>query len=753
MTVIRRNPVTRATAWFLTLAMTLPMLLVGGVNASAQAQQRIKVVVADFIDKATGKVDDISRNAASAVYDELTNTGQTRFDPISRAEMLKTAASIRLDVPSSPDAPTYYSQQELVQIAKAAGAEAILTGEVIGNTSKRKGGNPSVGISVNLTDVASLEQINGGISIAEAKPLPGQALSPEELSINAASKAAVDVVRQMVSRQLVSATVLNTVSELVVLNRGLRDGIKNGDEMVVLREDANGVRTKQARIKVARAYPTDSEAEIVELGGGIRPEDIARVVYRAPYVLAVGGPIPTTANRSVNFSAIGRTLSVIGLGVLVAAAGRGGQTSVTNVTAEASSENDTPIVRISFANNIFGDANVLQYKIFRNPDFPFSPTLGSTGNNGGGNNGGGANTTTGGLPIGTTTSTLRSYTDRPSPYFPYANGASVYTGGTASSSTGGGGNNNGGGNNGGGGGNSGCTVITPAVTTNTGFTPGRTYTYLITAVILRQSVVSGGSTGGNTGGGNNGGGNNGGGNNGGGNNGGGNNGGGNNGGGNNSGGTQCIESDPVPSGIATPISPVILSTPTDNQTLNITQFSPTFVSRAGADIFQLEISTDRSFTNPNLIFRRQILSTSPNGETPQNLPAAVDLTTVQELLNDATFLNYVKNGGNSPILYFRIGARHDEDQPGPVHWISKSSSDSDRTFRFVYSRINRFTGAPLPPPNPGRAASLLNRQRTAARSRNAPLPLPGETANGAAITQNRMPSIQDILTGRGRRRP
>jgi hypothetical protein len=234
-------------------------------------------------------------------------------------------------------------------------------------------------------------------------------------------------------------------------------------------------------------------------------------------------------------------------------------------------------------------------------------------------------------------------------------------------------------------------------------------------------------------------------------------GGGNGGGsGNGTGNTECIETDPVQSGFATPLLPVVLTSPTNqNGSIDLTTFDPKFASRTGADVFQLEISTDRTFKNPSRIFKVQITSTAPNSEgVTQGLPSTINLSTATELLADPTFAAFVASSATgsatTPTLFWRVGARHDEDSPGPIHWISQNPSDPDRTFRYVYSQPFSFTPAPLPPPPPGRLASKLNRIYSGKAINR--IPLPGDTSATRGITQQRVLTPQEILTGGGRGR-
>ncbi|HZO86936.1 MAG TPA: hypothetical protein VFB38_01255, partial [Chthonomonadaceae bacterium] len=196
------------------------------------------------------------------------------------------------------------------------------------------------------------------------------------------------------------------------------------------------------------------------------------------------------------------------------------------------------------------------------------------------------------------------------------------------------------------------------------------------------------------------------------------------------------------------------------QTINISSFDPTWTSQIGADVFQVEISTDRTFSNPSRIFRiGPIFSTAPNAAgVTQRLPSTVNLTTATELLNDTAFANFVTNAAttNPPQLFWRVGARHDSDQPGPVNWVSRNPKDADRTFRFVYSPVQSFTPAPGPPAPPGtpgsRAAAILNR-KGATRAAGTPLPLPGDSPAGRLFGQKRALTLRDLLLGpRGGRR-
>ena len=754
MKVIRRSPVTRATAWVLTVALILPTVVVGRA-AKAQDQQVLKVVIADTVNKASGASKTLGINATAAISTELAASGLGKFNVVSTTEVRNEATNAGLKVPSNPSAPYNFSDTEWLRIAKNLGADAIVTSEVGATKAPGKAGGVNVAITVALKDVASNTFTSGGSGSITEYARPGESVSMDELLTKGVSDAALKAVRDVLSHSVVSGTVLNITGEQVIINRGLRDGIKVGDKVQILRDAGNGSRFAVGEIRVLRAYATDSEAVVVSNTGGISPEDVARVVYTSPVVIApiAGAALPTqkspikenVSHSSLSMSAIGGTLAVIGVGVLLAAANKGGQVSVTDLTAEPTSQANGGAVLVRWRDNIFGQGNVQQYKIYREPDFPYV----SVGTSGNGNGGGTTSTTNVAYPVAVRAGVDHSYLDLPSPNFSYANGGQILVGasngGLGSSGASSGGSNSGNNNN-----NSTGSIAAPA-TLDTGFTPGKSYLYQVTAIILRQ-IPSSGSTNGSGGGIGGGGGGIGGG--------GGNNGGGGNGNGNgsgNSGGSEYIETDPAVSATTTPVTPVAMSTPTAAAgNVNVRQFAPTWLSSVGADVFQIEISLDRLFKTPSLVYQSGlIVSTAPyaNGVT-QTVPAPIDLSVIPQLLANPSFAAFVAqtsgSSPTSPLIYWRVGARHDEDNPGPVNWITNNSTDSDRSFRFVYPLPQYFTAAPGPPAPPtSKVARALNALYT---NRGLLAPGVGGSSNSRGSAGSRVLSPQDILTGRGRTR-
>ena len=290
------------------------------------------------------------------------------------------------------------------------------------------------------------------------------------------------------------------------------------------------------------------------------------------------------------------------------------------VIAEAMSNAKGASIRIRWAARAFGTVAPQQIQLFRLPDFPAS-IGGGSGNGGGGGGGGGIGPAN--IPVAVGTPDLTEVDDHPSPFFPAASGVPLLMPGS-----------------------NGCVsaLFPPGI--DTGFQPGMTYRYLLSAVGIKNASAA------------------------------------------------CVQAEPTISGMATPIVPVPLTLPADkSMRVDLHQFAPAFTGRKGADLFQVEVSMDRSFKTPSRIFIQQIFSSSPNADGAAESVLPVDLTLRPELLADPVFANFVHHvaGAAVPTLYWRVGARNDADVPGPVHAISQDPRDPDRTFRWIYSGVFTFS--------------------------------------------------------------
>ena len=312
----RRSLVFRAAAWAFAMALLLPL----ATRSSAQAQQTLRVVVADIVDRSSSG-GQLGIQATAAVYNELLNTGAGRYYVYQSSEVQKEAQTLGIRTASSPGQPNNFSQPDLLRIAKSLGADAVVQGTVTSSTPTR--GRPvRVSMDVRIHDMTTDEDINGGVAQVTESPRPGQVGDPQELVTKGVEDVALEVVRQMAQRQQYVATILNVNGNVAIMNIGTRNSLKVGDELSVYRLSPSGT-VRVGRLKAARVYPGDSEADILQNVGGIQIEDQARIIYRPSFVPPVTGegPLrPSSVHNNFSLGAIGATLTAIGLGVIVATA-------------------------------------------------------------------------------------------------------------------------------------------------------------------------------------------------------------------------------------------------------------------------------------------------------------------------------------------------------------------------------------------------------------------------------------------------
>ncbi len=630
--------------------------LVVPAAANAQAAQGSvqTVIIIDFQNKSgTGAA--LAKFATDAVAVELANSG--RFEVLKRNEVTRQAKQLGMVPP--------YDNIALTKLAQALAANDIITGEIaFADIYTKKGPKTArVGLLVKMRSGASSDLINGAAAVGTATAPPG---GTDDLTLlqEAVSNAAYEAVRSMLAYNLPEGTVLNTVGSppniTILINRGSRDGVKEGMEMIVLRNNI-----KVGTIRVTTVYPTDSEPSVVNYTMGISPEDHVRAIFMMPTFTAneeVAGPKPAQRKGAI-FSNIGKIVLALLLGVVIVAAAGGHNTSVTGVTAQAALDGATPIVQMQWRDNAFGSGTVLEYHIWRVPGNGFARTAD---------------------PVATAPAGSPRYTDYPvgAPQQPigFWDGTKQFlqvplstTSGSTSSGTS-------------------ASLVTPKAGAVPGFTVGQTYTYQISAVIRRQLITGTGGGGTGTGIGTGGGGGTGtgigtgtgtGG-----------------GTGTTTSGTEDLETDPVSSGPVTPLNMPVLVSPTDGATnVPATAAVFTWLSRTGADTFQVEVSQDPTFTNPSLIIQTRVLSTSPFADGVAQTSPPINLSNLPAV---KSFLNATAGSNpQPPQLYWRVGARHAADQPGPADWLQPMNIKAgDNNFRFIYSTIRGFKPALLPPPAP-----------------------------------------------------
>ena len=307
----------RRISWTLVTTLLLPLLTLALSPRPSQAQlTRIpQVAVLDFGSLTGPRAGGIlGRQATDAVVVEMTRTG--RFDVTPRSQLAQQIQDLGLTLPLDN-----IGQRKLGQ---ALGVDFVATGDITNISFVENPRRARVTLSVRLTDVVSGELANGAIQ-SGISPAPAAGFQPDDDTLinQAISNAAFNSVQTINNYTLPEATVLNTRDQFeVILNRGGRDGITTGLEMIVIRGT-----DRIGKIRVTQVGSTDSVAAIVDQGKGIRPEDRARAIFALPgYSVNAQGEIQRTAvtereytpQRRRQRSAIGTILGVAAAVLLAA---------------------------------------------------------------------------------------------------------------------------------------------------------------------------------------------------------------------------------------------------------------------------------------------------------------------------------------------------------------------------------------------------------------------------------------------------
>ena len=644
-------------------ALMVPYVALGLATRSvAQIKQLPSWAVADFVDRKGKTV--YGTEAAKAVANSLGKTG--KYDVQPQETVARVAEGLGLSQPLD-------GRTNLMAVGRELKVSTIVSGEIIDYRVDESPAGKQARISMKVVayDVAAQEPVNGA-AVAAFSTVRGKDVSTEVLINDAIAQAASLAVDKINQQSLPTGTLLNTNTDIALMNQGSRTGFKEGQEVIISRgreQVASGVvfdlSADKSYIRVKRSFK------------GIQPGDRVRAIFQVPDITpkwnADGTPSVARPKSKGVSSNLVTTLLVLGLVAFLVggSGGRGGEV-LQSVTSEAYTDiTNGPSVKISWQPNAFAKGNQMRqfWQIFRNDFFDVPVRIAISGSTDALDN------TT---PVGRVTySTLTSPPD-----FNVCRGNSTTT-----------------------------------ATNLSGVTPGRPYQYAVSLVFsMSQSDLPGGSSGGGVGGGIGGGtagGGIGGGTAGGGI--GGGTAGGGIGGGTAGGGTaggtaggttgattsstaattggatgggngSCFYLSPrtLAGGFATPLNRPGLVAPSSNATLqNPQQFTFLSVANPLYDVtieYVIQVSSTINFAQ-NTYIQRTVFQRRDTGTlaTP-----AIDL-------NDPSLPASVLT---ATTLYWRIGAKNIIDTPGPV-------PDNETRQRYIFSVINQLTrpGSPPPPPS------------------------------------------------------
>lgn len=250
------------------LAVALMLMTAASVMVRAQVKRVPTVAVLEFsVVPPSSSPAILGRAATDAVVLEMTRTG--RFDSVPRAQMDRQMKESDFSLPLSGN--------DVQRLGQALGADYVAYGEITEISFTEKPHRARVTLTVRVTDALTGELANGAVQFGSSPPKT-DTVEDDTLIQQAISDAAFSAVRALNNYKPLEATVLLARGgEEVNLNAGSRDGIRRGQEMVVMR----GSRYV-GRIKVSSVGDTDSRAMVTDGGNGIRPEDRVRAIFKMP---------------------------------------------------------------------------------------------------------------------------------------------------------------------------------------------------------------------------------------------------------------------------------------------------------------------------------------------------------------------------------------------------------------------------------------------------------------------------------------
>lgn len=347
-------------------ALIIPFLtFVSMTRAVAQIETLPLWAVVEFQNLSPKGGAEYGKVAAEAVNSELAKTNRYEMIPaetIARAETeLGYSGTLRPD--------------QLIRLGQNIRATTIVSGQLVDYRIIEVGAGrqADVLLRIEVRDVASGLPINGA-ALKGSSAIKGGDVSDETLIKEAIGATAYEGVQQIISRTLPRATVLNTLEKTALINRGARSGFQKDQEVIVTRG-----RDQVATASVTEVEPDAAVIQVVRSNRGIQPGDRVQVVFNVPPLLGFTkkGEADTggrkASPRRGNNSGLISVLIIIGIAAFLFGQGRGGgQDLITDVTAEALVlPDDTPAVRLSWRPDAFikGNNQRFQWQIYRSDVF------------------------------------------------------------------------------------------------------------------------------------------------------------------------------------------------------------------------------------------------------------------------------------------------------------------------------------------------------------------------------------------------
>ncbi len=246
------------------------LLALWPASAQLTSQKLPRAIVVDLANTARDTHLTLIPTATDALAVGLARAGV--YDVVSRKELDRAAADHRLKPP--------YSDLDLSTLAREVGASAIVSGEVrfIEVHGREPNKQIEVGVLVRVREAATRELIGGAAERGTAT-VPADGSKTDTMVLLDAGIAAADRCADRVAeyRPIVGTVLNNQSRELVVINKGLGDGVKKNQEFVAYRSG-----TMVARLRMFKPFGRYTLLKVTESLMGVQPEDRVIAVFAEP---------------------------------------------------------------------------------------------------------------------------------------------------------------------------------------------------------------------------------------------------------------------------------------------------------------------------------------------------------------------------------------------------------------------------------------------------------------------------------------
>ncbi|MGE0001941.1 MAG: hypothetical protein AB7T05_07735 [Fimbriimonadaceae bacterium] len=318
-------------------------------NATAQIETLPSWAVIDFSVQGPSSAMDVGSAASEALSNELAKAGN--IDVVSAATTKRILGDLGYRPPLTKPA-------DITRFGKAVEADTVVTGEIVNWRIVDKDGGKMAQALMRIVvwDVASGLVVNGAALSADSDVTAGD-VSTDELLKAALAQGVFEAVGQINQRTLPSATVLNTLATRALINKGARAGFQDGQSVILSRG-----QTQVASAVVRNVDPDSAFIEIQKTFRGVQPGDKVRAIFDVPVIrdnwTKAGQPrYEKKSSGGSNAGLISLVVLLLAVGLLIGQGRGSNQDAVNNVFAEATSLNDTPAVKISWVRDAFQRGN------------------------------------------------------------------------------------------------------------------------------------------------------------------------------------------------------------------------------------------------------------------------------------------------------------------------------------------------------------------------------------------------------------